>query len=200
MKEIWPRILPIGCASVRGSRIASRNGYGEALFTLPGLSCVTTMIRLAMGLRKTNAGHSCSLSDSWPGIVAILSGDFHAICPDRPDRRVATPVKSLVAVKNLSLAEEYLADHFPGFPVMPGVLMLEALTQAGAWLVRDMEDFAHSVVHPEAGQDDQVRQLRRARPAAAAPGRARSRTASARAASRGWGRSTARRWSRAGSP
>jgi 3-hydroxyacyl-[acyl-carrier-protein] dehydratase len=56
------------------------------------------------------------------------------------------PGQSLVAVKNLSLAEEYLADHFPGFPVMPGVLMLEALTQAGAWLVRDMEDFAHSVV------------------------------------------------------
>jgi len=56
------------------------------------------------------------------------------------------PGKSLVAVKNLSLAEEYLADHFPGFPVMPGVLMLEALTQAGAWLIRDLEDFAHSVV------------------------------------------------------
>jgi len=54
--------------------------------------------------------------------------------------------ESLVAVKNLSLAEEYLADHFPGFPVMPGVLMLEALTQAGAWLVRDLEDFAHSIV------------------------------------------------------
>lgn len=56
------------------------------------------------------------------------------------------PGRSLVAVKNLSLAEEYLADHFPGFPVMPGVLMLEALTQAGAWLIRDMEDFAHSVI------------------------------------------------------
>ena len=56
------------------------------------------------------------------------------------------PGQSLVAVKNLSLAEEYLADHFPGFPVMPGVLMLEALTQAGAWLIRDLEDFAHSVV------------------------------------------------------
>jgi 3-hydroxyacyl-[acyl-carrier-protein] dehydratase len=54
--------------------------------------------------------------------------------------------KSLVAVKNLSLGEEYLADHFPGFPVMPGVLMLEALTQAGAWLIRDLEDFASSVV------------------------------------------------------
>jgi len=56
------------------------------------------------------------------------------------------PGQSLVAIKNLSLAEEYLADHFPGFPVMPGVLMLEALTQAGAWLIRDMEDFAHSVI------------------------------------------------------
>jgi 3-hydroxyacyl-[acyl-carrier-protein] dehydratase len=56
------------------------------------------------------------------------------------------PGKSLVAVKNLSLAEEYLADHFPGFPVMPGVLMLEALTQAGAWLIRDSEDFAHSII------------------------------------------------------
>jgi len=54
--------------------------------------------------------------------------------------------QSLHAVKNLSLAEEYLADHFPGFPVMPGVLMLEALTQAGAWLIRDLEDFAHSII------------------------------------------------------
>ncbi len=54
--------------------------------------------------------------------------------------------ESLVGLKNLSLAEEYLADHFPGFPVMPGVLMLEALTQAGAWLIRETEDFAHSVI------------------------------------------------------
>ncbi len=54
--------------------------------------------------------------------------------------------ESLVAVKNLSLAEEYLSDHFPGFPVMPGVLMLEALTQAGAWVIRDLEDFAHSII------------------------------------------------------
>lgn len=56
------------------------------------------------------------------------------------------PGRSLVAVKNLSLAEEYLSDHFPGFPVMPGVLMLEALTQAGAWLIRDTEDFAQSII------------------------------------------------------
>lgn len=56
------------------------------------------------------------------------------------------PGKRLVALKNLSLAEEYLADHFPGFPVMPGVFMLEAMTQACAWLIRGSEDFAHSMV------------------------------------------------------
>lgn len=56
------------------------------------------------------------------------------------------PGSRISALKHLSLAEEYLADHFPGFPVMPGVLMLEAMTEAGAWLVRVSEDFAHSVV------------------------------------------------------
>jgi 3-hydroxyacyl-[acyl-carrier-protein] dehydratase len=52
----------------------------------------------------------------------------------------------VTAVKNLTMAEEYLADHFPKFPVMPGVLMLEAMTQAAAWLVRVTEDFSHSMV------------------------------------------------------
>jgi len=59
---------------------------------------------------------------------------------------IPSPGPSLVGIKNLSLSEEYLSDHFPGFPVMPGVLMLEALTQAGAWLIRDLEDFAHSII------------------------------------------------------
>lgn len=52
----------------------------------------------------------------------------------------------LTAIKNVSLSEEYLADHFPEFPVLPGVFMLEAATQAGAWLVRLSEDYAHSIV------------------------------------------------------
>jgi 3-hydroxyacyl-[acyl-carrier-protein] dehydratase len=56
------------------------------------------------------------------------------------------PDVELAAVKNVTLTEEYLADHFPEFPVLPGVFMLEAATQAGAWLLRLSEDFAHSVI------------------------------------------------------
>ncbi|MBN1395911.1 MAG: beta-hydroxyacyl-ACP dehydratase [Pirellulales bacterium] len=56
------------------------------------------------------------------------------------------PGVRIKAIKSLTMAEEYLGDHFPNFPVMPGVLMLEAITQAGAWLVRVSEDFAHSMV------------------------------------------------------
>jgi 3-hydroxyacyl-[acyl-carrier-protein] dehydratase len=56
------------------------------------------------------------------------------------------PGQALRAVKNLTLGEEYLADHFPTFPVMPGVLMLETLVEAGAWLLRLSDDFRHSLV------------------------------------------------------
>lgn len=56
------------------------------------------------------------------------------------------PGARIRAVKALTLAEEYLADHFPTFPVLPGVLMVEAMVQASSWLVRASEDFAHSLV------------------------------------------------------
>jgi 3-hydroxyacyl-[acyl-carrier-protein] dehydratase len=56
------------------------------------------------------------------------------------------PGKRIVAVKRLDPQEQYLKDHFPHFPVMPGVLMLEAMFQAGAWLVYASTDFEHAMV------------------------------------------------------
>ena len=51
----------------------------------------------------------------------------------------------IVAVKYVSLAEEYLADHFPTFPVLPGVMMLEAVTQAAGWLLHHRRQFERSM-------------------------------------------------------
>ena len=50
------------------------------------------------------------------------------------------------AVKSVSLAEEYLGDHFPAFPVLPGVLLLEGLIESASWLVREKQEFANSMV------------------------------------------------------
>src|SRR5262245_26097695 len=60
--------------------------------------------------------------------------------------RELEPGRRIQVVKNLTLGEEYLADHFPTFPVMPGVLMLETLVDAAAWLLRLSEDFRHSML------------------------------------------------------
>lgn len=54
--------------------------------------------------------------------------------------------KQIKTMKNVSLAEEYLADHFPTFPVLPGVLLLEGLVESASWLVRQTENFSHSMI------------------------------------------------------
>jgi len=54
--------------------------------------------------------------------------------------------KSATAVKNLSLAEDHFADHFPGFPVMPAPLILEGLAQTGGILVGEANKYEKNVV------------------------------------------------------
>jgi 3-hydroxyacyl-[acyl-carrier-protein] dehydratase len=56
------------------------------------------------------------------------------------------PGDRITAEKHLRPEEDYLQDHFPQFPVMPGVLMLEAMFQTGMWLVRRTDDFTRAVV------------------------------------------------------
>ena len=53
---------------------------------------------------------------------------------------------SAVAVKNVTLAEEHLHDHFPGFPVMPEALMIEAMAQTAGILVGEANSFEEKVI------------------------------------------------------
>ena len=54
--------------------------------------------------------------------------------------------QSAVAVKNVTLAEEHLHDHFPGFPVMPECLMIEAMAQTAGILVGEAKKFQEKVI------------------------------------------------------
>ncbi|UWI83249.1 3-hydroxyacyl-ACP dehydratase FabZ [Wolbachia endosymbiont of Howardula sp.] len=42
------------------------------------------------------------------------------------------PTKSIIALKNVTFNEQFFIGHFPGYPIMPGVLIIEALAQASA--------------------------------------------------------------------
>ena len=77
---------------------------------------------------------------------AIPDQACDALDLDRPLPGVSAAGKSARAVKNLSLAEDHFADHFPGYPVMPASLILEGLAQTGGILVGEANDFREKVV------------------------------------------------------
>ena len=56
------------------------------------------------------------------------------------------PGKSAQAVKNVSLAEEHLHDHFPGYPVMPASLIIEGMAQTAGVLICHASNFDEKVV------------------------------------------------------
>ncbi len=56
------------------------------------------------------------------------------------------PGERAVAVKNVSLAEDHLHDHFPGFPVQPASLMIEGMAQTAGILVGDARGFGEKVI------------------------------------------------------
>jgi len=58
------------------------------------------------------------------------------------------PAKRVVAIKNVTFNEPFFQGHFPGAPVMPGVLIIEAMAQAGAILIlHEMQDRASKLVY-----------------------------------------------------
>ena len=52
--------------------------------------------------------------------------------------------KRIVAIKNVTMNEEFFQGHFPGYPIMPGVLVIEAMAQVGAILMMSEMPDRHS--------------------------------------------------------
>ncbi|MGE0489223.1 MAG: 3-hydroxyacyl-ACP dehydratase FabZ family protein [Vulcanimicrobiota bacterium] len=80
---------------------------------------------------------------------------------DRVDELI--PGQSIRGVKAVSLSEDYLHDHFPGHPLFPGTLMVEALAQLGGFLV-DISHCEDPQQRAILAQIDQARFTHPARP------------------------------------
>jgi 3-hydroxyacyl-[acyl-carrier-protein] dehydratase len=72
------------------------------------------------------------------------------------------PGKRAVGLKHISMSDGYLQGHFPGYPVMPGVLIVEALAQTGAVLV--MQDAGNAGLLPFFARIDNCRFRQPVRP------------------------------------
>ena len=101
-------------------------------------------------MNESNPGPEVSASAAKTGL------DIHEILKILPHRypfllidRVLelTRKQSIVAIKNVTINEPFFVGHFPGLPIMPGVLIVEAIAQAGgALLLTEVEDRSDKVM------------------------------------------------------
>lgn len=73
--------------------------------------------------------------------------DIMKVLPHRPPFLLIDRIEEVVhgervvAIKNVTMNEPYFVGHFPSEPVMPGVLIVEAMAQAGAYAVLSMDEY-----------------------------------------------------------
>jgi 3-hydroxyacyl-[acyl-carrier-protein] dehydratase len=94
----------------------------------------------------TNLSAAESTATEGPAVVLDIN-QIQAILPHRYPFLLIDRIleierkKKVVAIKNVTINEPFFAGHFPGFPIMPGVLIVEAMAQAGgAMLLMEVED------------------------------------------------------------
>src|SRR5947209_14920045 len=101
----------------------------------------------------TESTHPAAAAPSPPAKAALDIHEIQKILPHRYpllliDRVLELKRKDrIVAIKNVTINEPFFNGHFPGLPIMPGVLIVEAIAQAGgALLLTEVEDRADKVI------------------------------------------------------
>ena len=75
---------------------------------------------------------------SIPAALERLAFRYPSVLVDAVTRY--EPGRRIAAVKNVTVSEEFFQGHFPGLPLMPGVLMIESLTQVATLLLLGVDD------------------------------------------------------------
>ncbi|WP_341817622.1 3-hydroxyacyl-ACP dehydratase FabZ [Wolbachia endosymbiont (group A) of Pherbina coryleti] len=90
-------------------------------------------------------------------IIKILPHSYPFLLVDRVIE--CDPGKSIKAIKNVTLNEPFFIGHFPGHPIMPGVLIIESLAQASAICVLGKETIENKVVYLRSIENAKFRKL-----------------------------------------
>ncbi len=122
---------------------------GKVTASKPGHTANTEMAKIARTELKRQTLSLRFMEELQPGIVFDINA-VHEILPHRypfllVDKIVDFTDKTIVGIKNVTINEPFFQGHFPGNPIMPGVLQLEAMAQVGGILLLNTIDNPKSI-------------------------------------------------------
>jgi UDP-3-O-[3-hydroxymyristoyl] N-acetylglucosamine deacetylase/3-hydroxyacyl-[acyl-carrier-protein] dehydratase len=119
---------------VKGHILAARSGHKANVALVRQLRALYKRQKLARKFQKTKTEPFLDIN----GIMNIMPHRYPFLLVDKILE--LEPQKRVVALKNVTINEPFFQGHFPGYPVMPGVLIIEAMAQAGGILLLEAVD------------------------------------------------------------